>query len=355
MRTVKAFLALFCYFLVSGCSHEERIIDRINIVQNMGVDIEGQTIKMSASYPSFVRASKEQSVSAITAESNVMYGVFTALAAKSSQPVEMGQMRTLVVSEQFAREAISELADIINREFIKSSNATIVISRQPANVVITDTTKKPPFYLSELIEQNMKHGNTPRTNYHTFVNQFYGEGQDVYFPVIHMEQGLLKMDGVGVFKGEEFKLRLSGEEGLYLKFLKDKALTGEYDFMTAPKAMYSFYILHGKSSIAMAQSGKTAISLQLTIALREVPSALNTEKEEDMQAIKKQIEERLSSEMKKLLIRLQKNNVDPVGFGEQYRWRNRTFSEKEFYGTIYPKLDFDVKTTIKISNAGVGH
>ncbi|KQX68940.1 Ger(x)C family spore germination protein [Paenibacillus sp. Root444D2] len=347
-------LVLFCCCLLSGCA-QKRITDRINIIQSMGVDVEGDTIKMSTSYPTYIKASRQQSVSPITAESKNLYGIFTTLTTKSSQPVELGQMRTLVISEKFAKEAISELADYINREFIKSSNATLVITKQQASSIISETSKKTSFFLSELIEQNMYHGNTPMTNYHSFVNQYYGEGQDVYLPVINKDQGLLHMDGVAVFKGDELKLWLTNEEGLYLKFLKDKALTGEYDFITGQKDMYSFVILRGKSKIAIAQNGKTTISLKLSIALRGIPKKINIQKKDDSQEVKKQIEDKLSSEIKMMLIRLQKNNVDPIGFGEQYRWQHRKYSENEFYGKIYPNLDFEVNTKIIILHSGVGH
>lgn len=256
-------LVFFCCFLLSGCA-QERIIDRINIIHSIGFDIEGETIKMSASFPTYKTSSRKESISLITGEAQTIYGNFTALAAKSLQPIEIGQMRTLVISEKFAKKAITELADIINRESVKSSNATIVISKQNAGSIISETIKKPSFFLSGLVEQNMARGNTPRTNYHSFINQYYGEGQDVYLPVINNDQGLLHMDGIGVFKGDELKLWLTNEEGLYLKLLKDKALKGEYDFTTGQHDKYSLLILRGKRKMALAQNGKASISLKLT-------------------------------------------------------------------------------------------
>ncbi|REE88965.1 Ger(x)C family germination protein [Paenibacillus taihuensis] len=347
----KPLLAIFCCSLLTGCS-QDHIVDRINILQSMGVDMDGETVKMSASYPKYIKGAGEQSP--ITAESNVMYGVFTALTAKSTQPVEIGQLRTLVISESFAQRAIPDLADIINREIIKSSNTTIVITKQTASSIIAKSSKEQPYYLSELIEQNIFHGNTPRTNYHSFVNQYYGEGQDVYLPVINEAEGLLHMDGVAVFKGDELKLWLDSDEGLYLKLLKDKKLNGEYDFKTGPKAMYSFVILRGKSRIDSSHRNKTRISLQLSIQIREIPEKLSLEKEADLNAVRKQIEEQLNSAVKSLLIRLQKNKTDPVGLGEQYRRSHRSFSEDEFYGKIYPRMDFEVKTNIIILHSGVG-
>ncbi|SDW76140.1 Ger(x)C family spore germination protein [Paenibacillus sp. CF384] len=344
--------ALICCCLLCGCA-QERIIDRINIIQSIGVDKEGETIKISASLPSYIKGAREQA-SPITAESNVTYGIFTALTAKSSQPIEVGQMRTLVLSEPFAREAIDEFAEIINRESIKSSNATIVVTKQNVNSIIADSSKKPPFYLSELIEHNMKQGNTPKTNYHSFLNQYYGEGQDLYLPVINRDNGLLQMDGICVYKGNELKLWLTAEEGLYLKLLTDKALTGEYDFKLGPQEMYSLIILRGKRKVAIAHDGKTKISLRLSIALREIPKAINVQKQADLQKVKEQIETKLSSEITALLTRLQKNKVDPVGFGEYYRWQHRTFNANRFYNKIYPNQVFEVKTKIIITYSGVG-
>ncbi|MCM3628349.1 Ger(x)C family spore germination protein [Paenibacillus glycanilyticus] len=346
-------LALFCCLLLGGCS-QERIVNRINIIQSMGVDLEGDTYKISASFPNYIKATREQDVSPMTAESKVTYGIFTTLTSQSSQPIESGQMRTLVISEKFARETISELANIINRESIKSSNAHIVITRQKASQIISETVKTPPFYLSELIDNNMYHGNIPVANYHSFVNQYYGAGQDVYLPVINIDHGKLHMDGVAIYGGNELKLWLTQQEGLYLKILRDKSLTGEYDFKTSSKDMYSFVIMHGNKKLSIAQNGNTSISLEIYIALREIPERINIQNSQDLYELKKLIGEKLSSEMKAMLIRLQKNKVDPVGFGEQYSWHHRNFNEKDFYERIYPHLNFEVQTKIIILHSGVG-
>lgn len=340
-----------CCILLSGCA-QERVVDQINIIQYMGADLEEDKIKLSVSYPKYIKASGGQSL--VTTESKVVYGVFTALTGKSSQPVEMGQMRTLVLSENFAKKYITELADIINRQFTKSTKASIVLTDQSTNAMIAEASRKPPFFLSELIEQNMDHGNTPNTNYHTFVNQYYGEGQDIYLPVINLNKGVFQMDGVAVFKGDDLKVRLNANEGLYLKLLKDKQRTGEYDFLAGANSMYSFIILHGKSKIDVKEDGKTTISLKLAIQLREIPEQMNVRNQGDLQKIKKQIEERLSSEITAMLIRLQQNRVDPIGFGEKYRRQHQAFKEEAYYEKIYPQLLFEVKTNVIILHAGVG-
>ncbi|WP_201008816.1 Ger(x)C family spore germination protein [Paenibacillus glycanilyticus] len=347
-----AVVLLCCCILLSGCA-QERVVDQINILQYMGVDLEDEKFKLNASYPEYIKASGGQSL--VTTESNVIYGVYTALTSKSSQPVEMGQMRTLVLNENFAGKYIAEIADIINRQFTKSTRASIVLTDQSTYTIIAEASKKPPFFLSELIDQNMDHGNTPNTNYHTFINQYYGEGQDIYLPVIRVNKGLFQMDGVSVFRGDDLKLRLNANEGLYLKLLKDKKLAGEYDFIAGTHSMYSFIILHGKSKINVKEDGRqAAISLALSIQLRETPKQMNIQSQGDLNEMKKQIEEKLSSEITTLLIRLKQNRVDPIGFGEKYRRQHQAFKEKEYYEKIYPHLLFEVKTDVHILHAGVG-
>ncbi|WP_167747203.1 Ger(x)C family spore germination protein [Cohnella luojiensis] len=341
---------LFFCCLLSSCA-QERIIDQIRIIQAIGLDIEGENIKISASYPSYKSASQK---SLLTAESKSINENFTIITTESSQPVEIGQMRTLVLSEQYARKGISEIADIINQESLKSGNATIVISKQTASSIISETFKKPPYFLSELIEQNMHNGNTPKTNYHSFVNQYYGEGQDVYLPAIKKDKGLLHMVGIGVFKEDKLKLWLTNKEGLYIKLLKEKALTGTYEFTTGQKEKYSIIILSGKRKIAM-QNEKAAISLKLTVQLREFPTKINILQKEVIFGIKKKIEGKLASEIEAMLVQLQKNNVDTIGFGEQFRKQNRHYNQNEFDEKIYPKMVFDVNAEVIILHSGVGH
>ena len=173
--------------------------------------------------------------------------------------------------------------------------------------------------------------------------------------MIAMDQGLLRLDGVGVFKGDELKLWLTYEEGLYLKLLADKALTGEYNFKVGPADMYSFHILRGKRKITIGRNGNVAIALQLSLEFWQMPNGMDVRNKQDLEQAKKQIETEFAAAIKTMLVRLQKNGVDPVGFGERSRRQDRRFNEQAFYGNAYPSLHFDVKPKITILHAGVGH
>jgi spore germination protein len=345
---------LFLCFLLTGCAKTE-IIDRIKIIQNIGFDIEGETYLGSASYPRYGKSSNEEPLLLLTAESQTMTGLLTSIKTQSQHPIKIDQMRTLVISEQLAKRGIAELASLLSRETMKSSNALVVITKQKTTTILSEALKYPPFYLSGLIEQNMDDGNTPVTNYHTLISQYYGEGQDTYLPAIMKNpNGLLRMDGVGVFKGDKIKLWLTNIEGLFLKLLTDKILSSSYEFTNEQKNKFSFDILSGKRKIYIVQNEKAVISLKLDIRLSEYPPEINILDTSDVDELKKQIQKHLTAEIKSVLDKLQKNAVDPIGLGDLYRSKQRKWSEKEFSDIIYPNLNFEVNLEIAIVQSGVG-
>lgn len=345
--------ALLVSILISGCAKQE-IIDRIKILQSVGYDIQGDTFKTSASYASY---KKQARLRLLTAEAQTFTGVWLPSNTKSDELVVFGQLRTMVISEKFARRSIQELADSLLRDPVISNTATVIIAKKEVSEIMSETLKNPPFYLSELIKQNMENGNTPSTNTHLMLDQYYGEGQDVYVPVLDRdENGVLRMDGAGVFKEDKLRLLLTDKEALFLKILKDKSktMTGSYEFTTKQKEPIYLKILHGKRNISPEQNDTAVISLKLNINLRELPKGKSSVDKRDLHEIKQQIEQHIAGEISALLKKFQMNDVDPIGFGEIYRSKDRNWNEREFKNKTYPNITFEVNPEIIISQSGVG-
>ncbi|MDF2649610.1 MAG: Ger(x)C family spore germination protein [Paenibacillus sp.] len=335
---------LFC-ILISGCA-DEHVVGNISITQYVSFDIQGDTFKSSATYPSY---EKKAPLLLLSAESQTIRGVISSYATQSQQPVEIGQLRTIVISEKLAASGISELVDDLVQDPQLASNTKLVISKQNPSMILSKTLKYPAFYLSDLIEQNMKYGNTPQTNAHTLLDQYFGEGQSVYIPLINNDQnGLIQMEGVGVFNEDKLKLSLTNKEGLLLKLLKDKDLSAIYEFKTEQQSKIYLQISYGKRKVSLAQDGKAVISLKLFVDINDFSN------KNDLQELKQQMGQHFSSEIKSMLEKFQRNHVDPIGFGDLYRGRQKKWSEQEFHNQTYPNLTFEVNTEIVIIHSGVG-
>jgi hypothetical protein len=70
--------------------------------------------------------------------------------------------------------------------------------------------------------------------------------------------------------------------------------------------------------------------------------------------LKKQLEEQVENELKKLLHKLTAYQVDPLGIGDLVRANSRDWDEKEFYKHIYPTVQYGIDINIELTRSGIG-
>jgi spore germination protein len=349
------FSLLFFCFLFSGCA-KEQIIDRVKLITTIGLDLQGETFSVSASYSAFEKKAK---LFLLNGEATSYNEALTSFTSQSDHKIAIGQLQTLVISEKTARRGISELAGSIVRDPLISNLSTLVLTTNQASDILAETLKYPPVYLSNLIKQNMKNGNTPSTNSHIFLDQYFGEGQDVFLPVLVKDSDdVLQLNGVGVFHGDKLKLMLTDKKGLLIKLLKDDKVdiqSSTYNFKSDQNEQITYKIIYSKHKM-IVENEQAFISLHLDIYLGKYPSTLNAfENNNDMLNLKKEIENNLNAEIKGMLEDFQKNLVDPIGIGNLHSIHQRNWNEQEFTTQIYPNIKFDVQTEVKILSLGVGH
>lgn len=346
---------LCCCFLASGCA-KEQIVDRIKLIQSIGNDLQGDKLRVSGTYLSYEKKAK---LLLFEGEVDSFNEALTPFASQADHLIAIGQLKTIVINEPLARRGISELASSIVRDPLISNRSTLVMTTDQASDILAETLKHPPAYLSDLIRQTMMNEMTPITNDHLFLDQYFGEGQDVYLPIVAKSpDGALRMDGVGVFRGDRLKLVLTTKKGFFIKLLKeDKVEThsSRYTFENDQNEPISFKVIYSKHRIKV-QNDKAVLSLKLDVDLGDYPPTLNVfENNRDMREVKKQIEQHFTAEIKTMLENFQSNEVDPIGIGNLHRTRQKGWNEQLFYARIYPKLQFEVHTEVKILALGVGH
>jgi Ger(x)C family germination protein len=339
--------------LLTGCA-KLQIIDEIKIVQSLGYDIEDGKIVGYASYPLFKNTHRGSPLELMKGQSNTIHGVTTSFTTQSQYPIALGQTRTVVVSERFAKEGISDLLHSLARDPMIGSGTIVVVTNQSAKNLLKHSLKQPPYYLSNLIRQNMSDGNSPTTDLHLSLNQLFGEGQDVYLPIVNLERGkLLYMDGVGVFQGDKLKAQLSAKEGSFLKLLTDKKLSGKYEFTLQNKERVLLLFLNGRREISVTKDA-AIVSFTLHTVLKEYPTTIRPNHEKEMNDLKRNIEEEIATRISSLIEKLQEEDVDPIGFGEWRRAKQRDWNEDRFYKDIYPNLQVDVNAEVIFTQSGVG-
>jgi len=352
---MKLLKILFVLFLIVGCSRNQ-ILEDLKIIESLGYDLEEDKIKGSASFHVHYDVPAGAPVKLLTAESETANGIFTTFTQQVQHPVAIGKTRTIIMGQPFANEGIKDLIDTLVRDPIVESNAKMAISKEEAAEVLNLSMKFPPYYLSDVIEQNITYGNTPKTNVHTVLNQFYGAGQDVYLPVLTIyESEKIMVDGLGIFKGDKLMMLLQDREAFLFKIIKDKNISGTYEFISKQKEKIFLKIMYGKRKISIkntSQNPQVIIKLDLFALIKDYPRSLDLSKSKDVKQLSKKIEKELSTKIERLLEEFKERQVDPVGFGDLIRSEKRDWTQDSF-NDQYPNLEFEIETKVNFLQKGV--
>ncbi|WP_210609023.1 Ger(x)C family spore germination protein [Priestia flexa] len=343
---------LICLF-IGGCSRTT-IIDDVKIIQTLGYDLENNKIKGTASYPVYVKSMQESHPRKLfTSESNTTTGVFTSFSNQTAHKIDMSQLGSVLVSENFAENGISDLIGNLNSDPNISSNSTLIISNKPASELLEESMDYPPYFLSSVLDQSMRNGNVPFSNLHTISYQYYSEGQDIYIPKMDInEEGMIVSDGVGVFKGDKFALSLNNKESLMLKILVDKiGFNSTYEFTKSDnKSLLIKIVSNHNNSVVEINNSKVTYNFKLNVYLKEQASKLSGA--DINNKLTKEIETNIETELKNLLERLKNEEVDPVGVGELFRGVQRNWKKNAFYDRVYPNVKFNITANVNIVNTG---
>ncbi|KKI91173.1 hypothetical protein WQ54_16355 [Bacillus sp. SA1-12] len=347
-------IPICCFFLI-GCTRTT-IIDDVKIIQTIGYDIENNKIKGTASYPVYVESMQESHPRKLfTAESKTTTGVFTSFSKQTAEEIDISQLDSVVIGDDFARDGISDLLVNLNSDPNIGTNSTLIISKKKARELLEESIKYPPYFLSSVLDQSMENGNVPLTNLHTISYQYYTEGQDMYIPKMEINnEGLLVGDGVGIFKNDKLRVSLNNNETFLLKMLVDRSVyNSTYEFTTSDNINLLVKVISKKTKPSVNFSNNSPeVSYHLTfnVYLKEQASKLTVSGINN--SIKKEIETSIERDLVNLLEKLKNENVDPVGIGELYRVTQRNWKKNEFYKQIYPSIKFNIKVNVNIVNTG---
>lgn len=346
----RGILLLFLIMCVSGCA-PQKVIDEIGITHTIGVDMDNNKILGSVLYPDFT---DEKNIKLITAEADNLTTLKTSLGLKSQYPIELGQLRILVLGDALSKAGFSRVLETLNKD-PSIGMVKVAVADHSSKEILQSIIKSPPLFLSHMIEQATEFEGLPDTSILSMQYQFFGEGIDVYLPNLQIDnQNKVGLNGMSIFKKDKLKLRLSQKETFLFKTINEENKKGTYPFTirkNEKEANVGIQSLMGKHNININHAEKEVfIKLNLTCELKGLPNWMDTRRVEELQQI---AEKSMTKDIENLLVKLQRNQVDPLGLGMIYRSKSKIWSEDDFYKKVYPAFRFKVRTKIVFSQYGV--
>ncbi|MBM7563985.1 Ger(x)C family spore germination protein [Paenibacillus sacheonensis] len=373
MNRRKIFLVIILCTVLSACT-DQKIVNQICLVHAISFDTVAKGKKTAVLISHFKEQGKTD-LEVLHTESK-SYLSLPRLNTQTNDPLERGQMRMVLFGKTSAEKGIGTVIHHLLRDPKFSSRLQLGVVERDASELLEITTKtQEPFFLSDMIEQNMRNGNLPLMNLHVSLFNYYGEGRDMFLPYFKIGRegaagsgghGEVKIDGLALFRSDRMITEISLKDAFLLKMLIQNSKNGSYTVPLAGKASNNtnnqgedFILLRSMHSKANYMVNNVhlipsiSIRLKLVTELQNVPDWVDVRSEEQLTRLEKTMGSYLKKEIEKFLSRLKENKVDPVGLGDLIRSRSKNWNAQDFE-KIYQEIKTTVSVQVKIANTGSG-
>ncbi|GGG63098.1 Ger(x)C family spore germination protein [Paenibacillus radicis (ex Gao et al. 2016)] len=356
----RGIVPLLLLLLLSGCG-DYRILERMGFTSTVGFDLlpKGE-MEITASIPraeAFTPVKREvlSTVSKSSKEAKIKLGRETNLM------IVNGQLRDVLFSDQMAEKGLFEHIDSIRRDTSVSPQIKIVIVNGSAKSLLSKDYKQHPMtdrYIDRLLEKEAVGHLVPKTTLYDFERDYYDDGIDPAVPILKEESDHISVDGIGLFKGGRYVLRIPAKDALIYSFLQGNFKQGEMSLELADKGgghdMVMFTSLISSKKVKVRQqSGQklnVSIDVQMKGSIYEYTGNLKLSNDSDRHKLEKQVSDHLNARANQMVKRMQDKEADSLGIGMYVRngmsykaWKSMDWSESYAKANIKCNVHFKVK------------
>jgi spore germination protein KC len=186
-----------------------------------------------------------------------------------------------------------------------------------------------------------------------FKKRFNEKGLDPLLPIIEAGKGLFEINKVALLDKHRLKTVLKPEETKMLNYLLNDVRKSALKIQDGNKAfIIDASEVKTKYKIISKNQMQPYIKVDVLVKSR-IEEALFSVKNKDLAKYEEMANKVISKELHQVLVKIQKANVDPIGFGLLYRSRHFEKDDWETWQHIYPTIKFKVNTKVLIEDTGL--
>jgi spore germination protein len=363
---MKKVIIVFCFLLMAtGCA-QKPIIDDLALINAIAYDLSEENeeeLKVTATFPIITKDGKYDRKTLIV-EGKSSKSAREKLKHKTNMQLENGQVRVSLFGTELAKQGLIPQIDSFVRDPNIGSRVLLALGKPEASDILTlqiENEGQNATYLEQAITKLHSESKTINYDIIQFLRDLYDDGVDPTLPAYKVEEDDLKYDGVGLFQGDKLIDYLNPVDSKLLFLLRKEITHGdleqEIELEAGEKQQIMLSYVQTKHSIDVNSVAKD--NLVATIDLEIQGDVLEFTGEEDLSdpniqmKVEKLISEQLKSKGNKLLLQLQKMQVDPIGIGQHVRnhmkykrWKKLNWYEE------YQNMEINVNITVKFSSNG---
>jgi spore germination protein KC len=360
-------------------------MNELSITLGMGIDKgdKGYKVSVQVVQPGEVAAKKEGQGAPVTlyqAEGATIFEAIRKMTTDSPRKIYAAHLRIVVISEDMAREGITQVLDLLSRDYELRTNFYLLVAKgttaENTLRILTPLEKNPANKLFQSTETSEKvWAPTRAITLDEFITDFVSDGKHPVISGIEVigdikkgqslenikeirPETLLKIDGLAVFKKDKLIGWLNEEQSKVYNYITDnvKSTVGH---ITCPQGgLVTLEVFHSKSEIkGSVQNRIPRIDLELNIEqnVGEVQCKIDLTKAATIQELEQISQQKLQTMLQNTIQTVQKKyKVDIFGFGEAIHRSNPQAwkSLKADWDDDFTDLKVHVKVNVKIKRLG---
>ncbi|WP_238884115.1 Ger(x)C family spore germination protein [Clostridium sp. YIM B02551] len=371
MRIIKyTFVSIFITsFLLScyGCSSTKEI-DKRAFVACIGIDTGQFDMHRFKVTLTFALPEKQMiNYFNLTAEANTVNEAIELIRTKISKDIDFSYAKVILFGKSLASEDLSIAIDSLIRMREIQTISFVTIGEPNAKCILDKRVELQKKASKNLLSMNSLilafDGTGVETNYITqvYLFDFYRNitelGVTPFLPIIKIQEDNFEIDELALLdKGVHLKTKtvLSPSETQIFNMLYANKSNLRLNIDSQEKS-FVVRVQYVKHSYSIDSTTKVLPKLQYNIKISGIISeSTSTQNQINLNKCEDLSSEVISSQILKLLKKLQADNLDPIGFGLRYRSRNWNNSTKfEDWNKLYPSIDYEVNLKMKLESSGL--
>ncbi|EOC99781.1 Ger(x)C family spore germination protein [Caldisalinibacter kiritimatiensis] len=367
-RKITLFMLMTLLVIITGC-WDSMLVEDVFIVTGLGIDISednSNLITVTAFGPSVIEKAEEPYIS-FSGEGNNIGKALQHIRNKTYREVAISHTMILLFSEEVARKDIRKYLDLFIRNAEIGSQIAVAITKGRAQDYFTTKIRSNPntaMFISDLIETEERKVNISEYTLRGIVNKLNERYSSLVLPYIELGKNKdeILLNRISFFKKGRIVGTLDKDYILPLLQLRGSLERGSIDIGSAnPKKEIREVIslkLFPKSRKIDVNIEDNNVNIKIftkseaNIFELEPPEKKIDEKE--IENIEKRSEEYLKKNMLELIEKLQKEfKVDGLNLSEYVRVKYPDYYERTDWNEVFPEINIDIKTDIKIKGIGL--
>lgn len=364
---------IICLYL-TGCWNY-RGLDQMNIVVGIAVDFNKaeNLYDLSFEVSSLAGANKESGIVGriINAQGKTIFDAIRNAKRKEADKLFFGSPHVLVINKYLASEmGILGVIDFFLRDGEGRESMCVAISQEETAAIIIESTEGAIEMVSVNLHEIMREeknimGSAAQMEMYKIFSELSSKKRSVLLPALRKVKNgdsiVSEANGSAIIKEDKLVGFLNPDQSKYALMaqgeLKSSIITLGLTHNLANDISLEIFKNKAKKSYKI-EDGKIKVKIEVEnhVAVSENQSFINLKDEKEVEKVEKAAEEKINKNIQSVVSTMQERyNADVFGFGEMIYKRDLKFWEEisERWDEIYPTLEVEVKSKVKIRNTAL--